>query len=869
MRILILLLASLPAFAQGVLPPLPVNGPALDYWASTFDVQGDTPYCVQLPTTFASGGTPATMTLNRGDGTGNHTITAQLCTTNDTNVKGTQGNIVAYTIGTLDLSGYSVSMSLVNAMSSYGGPVTTDVPAGWFGKYTSADVANVNHGTWKSSEPFAVAGGYVCISPNRQNDYGGLFEGHDNTLVCSPDGGAHWCNPYTYFNRSGGAGCDATNWSATGDAPKCDAASGTATCTNTAYLDGTHSSMMWKEPSPYNGSTGIMQQLHVFDFCQGNDCTLPFGPYLYAITSNGNRATAYLVCVSNSIGSVLDPAQYWYYVNSNYTPASALSISGNCGAGANWTQTQASATPLWVKQPSTGNGSIPFANFGVTWRAPVWLCDGQSKCTFVMTSQLWDNAYATNSYGGQMWVETSPAPWGPWTPLHSIAAGQGHDFVNIMRETCAAQGNDSMHFKCLDLFDAYYWYSSNNYTIASITAATNPILTLSATMPGYWTGTTALNISGATGCWAAINGTAAAGTAIIGNQYQIQLNGGTHDTSACTGGIGSPLFQAYHAETKAVAFYQPVELVVPAPAQGSANLGNSGIRFSTGSVSNAIPRKGLEYYFDFYEHRGNTSWPFVGTIDQARVINSGASGCTTAATCIFNAQPTAVLWPCYAGSYTGCGFKQNSTMWASTGISLPTGSQGLTLYDLTPNGAVIKPALFASDLPWSFSGVVQWPSASTQYRWFGAGNTGGSSGLWFWTDSNASTTNPGSVCAIWNTALNVNRGVCSAGSLITGATWAHVVMTRGTGVIAGSVKIYINGVESSTYYNFTYGGGGGTTPVMTSAQMWIGSDGGAYQEPQMLIASVGIWNRVLNASEVKHLYTVMKSSMALRGIALP
>ena len=65
-------------------------------------------------------------------------------------------------------------------------------------------------------------------------------------FIMSPDSGKHWCNPYTYANRAGGPGCDSSNWVADGDAPKCDATSSSTPCTNAAYLDSNHSSIMWK-----------------------------------------------------------------------------------------------------------------------------------------------------------------------------------------------------------------------------------------------------------------------------------------------------------------------------------------------------------------------------------------------------------------------------------------------------------------------------------------------------------------------------------------------------------------------------------------------------------------------------------------------
>src|SRR5207245_2081289 len=100
--------------------------------------------------------------------------------------------------------------------------------------------------------PFSKAG--ILYLPVERQISQGNSAIHDATFIMSPDSGAHWCNPYTWANRAGGPGCDSSNWKADGDAPKCDASASNTPCTNAAYLDAAHSSMMWKPLNNIGGA---------------------------------------------------------------------------------------------------------------------------------------------------------------------------------------------------------------------------------------------------------------------------------------------------------------------------------------------------------------------------------------------------------------------------------------------------------------------------------------------------------------------------------------------------------------------------------------------------------------------------------------
>ena len=166
-------------------------------------------------------------------------------TLNDWSFAGCSGNVGVAQLDTFSWSTPTAShITKVNCMTSFGtAPGASDAPAGWNGHLTSSDSVGYA-GTWKSRAPFSK-GGIIYVPVERQISAGGASV-HDATFIMSPDSGKHWCNPYTYANRVGGPGCDSSNWQADGDAPKCGATSSSTPCTNAAYLDATHSSIMWQ-----------------------------------------------------------------------------------------------------------------------------------------------------------------------------------------------------------------------------------------------------------------------------------------------------------------------------------------------------------------------------------------------------------------------------------------------------------------------------------------------------------------------------------------------------------------------------------------------------------------------------------------------
>ena len=184
---------------------IPVNfgltGSYVNYYSLHSDISGDGPYCTQTATTFADGSSAgAGVTLTTAAG-GTSTVSGQIiCQAMDGSIKGNNANFALYKITTMDMVTPNITTSLVNAMSSYGGIAATDTPTGWKGKGTGPIGTQSNNAsdtlfTWKSGGPVAV-GGWIVIPVSRTRTTGAYSDG---TIIASPDGGAHWMNPHSYF----------------------------------------------------------------------------------------------------------------------------------------------------------------------------------------------------------------------------------------------------------------------------------------------------------------------------------------------------------------------------------------------------------------------------------------------------------------------------------------------------------------------------------------------------------------------------------------------------------------------------------------------------------------------------------------------
>lgn len=243
----------------------------------------------------------------------------------------------------------------INCMSSYGsGPSS---PGNWNGALTSGDGQIL--GTWKSRTPFSI-GGNLFLPVTRQYSPGDPSV-HDATLIVSTDGGQHWCNPYTFWSHSGSPGCDSSNWRADGDAPRCDAASSAAACTNAGYTDASHSSILFKG-FPYGTENWYWVNYGVQDGAATptgiNDGCDP-ASYACFISYDGSVARVPLPGTN-----IMDRSQWRFYTCSTITQNTRCDPSNS----ANWTATFANRTAThyfsWYLGPFEENFT---QLFGVQW----------------------------------------------------------------------------------------------------------------------------------------------------------------------------------------------------------------------------------------------------------------------------------------------------------------------------------------------------------------------------------------------------------------------------------------------------------------------------------------------------------------------
>jgi len=467
-----------------------VYGSVLDPWPHAPNLTGDTHYCTKTAATLASGASAGTYTYVDPSNVSHTAAGKILCMFNDGSLSGSS-NIGIYFLDVLDMvNPANNSVASVNSMTSYGGGSAYNSPAGWFGKLNTNDFGGVTEtGSWKSGQPFSVSG-WVVLPVCRQLGGGSQLPG-DCTYVVSPDAGAHWCNPNTYFTRTGGAGCDSVNWDANGDAPKCSAVDNGHSCTDAGYVSSAHSSVMW----PW---TGIMQDIKFFSYCGGGDlasCTgMPDGAdtHAYAISYEKSRTAAYLSRVSKNINSILDPTQTQWYAQSNYSPT-------NPGNGTTWTTlgSQSGAITLWSLTTGTGPRYYNVPNYGLVWGGLNYLCAGLA-CSYV-----WVPAGLTSTISIQH----------PWGPFYSNGSGNtGSAFFNLLPWTAQTVNTTPYSLNIASIWNNYggvTFYPGLTTAGNVITEVTkgNPTILTSTSNWGTFSGTWRLTVTGETAnCWSAING---------------------------------------------------------------------------------------------------------------------------------------------------------------------------------------------------------------------------------------------------------------------------------------------------------------------------------------------------------------------------
>jgi hypothetical protein len=208
----------------------------------------------------------------------------------------------------------------------------------------------------------------------------------------SPDSGKHWCNPYSLYHGTTPGVCDSSNWQADGDAPKCDAPDSSHPCTNAAYLDATHSSIIWKAMSLGTENWEWINYGNQDGQPYPSGVPLPFDPSVntcFMQFSGGGR----VACVPN--GSIMDVSAWKYYT------CPAITQTYRCAPSdpANWISTLSNATPTGYNTYSGG----PF-NGNQTLTNPYGILYVKEFGSYVTFGQGTDVSWA-------------PSPVGPWTTV--------------------------------------------------------------------------------------------------------------------------------------------------------------------------------------------------------------------------------------------------------------------------------------------------------------------------------------------------------------------------------------------------------------------------------------------------------------------
>lgn len=310
-------------------------------------------------------------------------------TFNDGHFGACSGNLGLLQLDTFSWSTPTAShMSAVNCMTSYSAG-ETNTGNGWYWMLRNADGgASIGDGSWKSRAPF-FKNGLLYFPVERQIHAGGPGI-HDATYIVSPDKGLHWCNPYSLYHGTTPGTCDSSNWQADGDAPVCGASAIGGSCTNAAYLDSTHSSMLWKS-LPYGSENWIWVNY-------GNQDGQPFpagagvkdgcdpNQYTCFMLTTGDGSVAR---VPNS-GNILNAADWRYYT-------CATVVGCDPTNNANWTATYANRTQTTYLSYSGGpaQGSPQFiAGYSITYL--------KEFDSYLMGANSTDMSWA-------------PSIFGPWT----------------------------------------------------------------------------------------------------------------------------------------------------------------------------------------------------------------------------------------------------------------------------------------------------------------------------------------------------------------------------------------------------------------------------------------------------------------------
>ncbi len=396
----LLAIIAISLFAQTQFSLVGVPGAEIDYQTTHagYVMTGDTEAVFEGS---VSGG--GTFTYDLNDGTGPHTISRTIYGTISDGIMGDSNGAHDVAFGFLKWKNVNFATPSntwaegINAMTSFGGGGNKDAPVGWHGMSTSGQ-ADQNY-TWHPSRCTSRGGYIFCQVQRAVNTSAG-----DVTLLVNPPGdlGLHWCNPADV--AANGGVCDSSVWHSNGSAPDCGAAMAGDPCPNAAYLDATHSSVMWKNPSPFDGSTQTMGNLNWVEYGPDGTGTGPDGSSTYTYAIGGYAGMYFLHRVPTAVIRHLDPAD-WEHFDCAVTKANVVPNISDSSCWVSGFATIHSFRPTFLD--ASGN-TATFAN---------QLGQVLSSIQYVSSAKIYlmmSNVY----YTGNQWpttIATGPTPLGPWT----------------------------------------------------------------------------------------------------------------------------------------------------------------------------------------------------------------------------------------------------------------------------------------------------------------------------------------------------------------------------------------------------------------------------------------------------------------------
>jgi hypothetical protein len=667
-------------------------------------------------------------------------------TLNDFSSKTCSGNLMVIQLAAFDWAARNASkIAEVNCMTSYGAaPGSSDAPAGWKGHCTSGDSYGPGDCGWKSRPPF-VRGGNLYLMVERQISAGTLSV-HDATIIVSADKGLTWKNPYTVAN--GGAA------SVTGDAPQCGAAAGGAAnpCTDTAYLDIAHSSMMWKglplllsawQPVEYGQDGSSLPTVN--DGCN---------PATYTCFTGG-EAEGTIARVPNA--SIMDISTWQYYT------CPAITDTYRCPGSdpASWTSTLADRTQVLRYLP----GTMSFYNAAYVKEFKSYILSGYY-------------IFPNSSRGSPFF--TAPTIQGPWTLIMASNA-----------------------------MDAGF---------------ASPMLSLS--------------------------------TVVSGNPPQIKLTTASDETSQV--GSGTPFFYQW-------------DLVLGRTMQGGDNprysnvsgvVQNAGYVFSDSHAPGTIPRRDLDWAFDFYDHGGLSTATGIGGFHEIANGSAFLLPCHSSV-CGWNPGRGATLET--FGATIGDGYGANlATMAHELPQTIATAAAHTNTGGLTPQNA---PTAMQGNGTFTVAGVFRRNGAgfAQEPLW----STGDFSATNSMVDLSYDNPTGGSLELGWGLG---NRWRYDSGFTMTAGNWYFIVCTvQATGStptahmwmgIGGALVDKIAGVSRTSS-----SGSPTQTPNVVAAPLVLAQTFNGH-EVYASYAGLFVYSRALGQAEVGLMYQTVKAKMTARGVTV-